>query len=137
MAKKTWVEKRDINRPVKVEILENDFADMKAGDRMLIASPEIYDAYIKQIPKGSATDMKQMRKDIAAAYNADMACPLVSGIFTRIVAEAAYEEYSNGKNVKGITPFWRVIPLKSSTAKKLSFGTDFLKEMRQKEKLQD
>jgi hypothetical protein len=136
MAKKTWVQKRDVNKPIKVEVIDRDFADIKAGEKMLIATPEIYDAYIKLIPKGTSVDMKVMRKDIALEHNADMACPLVSGIYTRIVAEAAYEEYQNGKPLTKITPFWRVIALKSSTAKKLSFGTDFLKEMRTKEKLE-
>jgi deoxyribodipyrimidine photolyase len=137
MAKKTWVEKRDTIKPNYIEVIDKDFADMKAGEKMLIAAATTYDDYIKQIPKGKSVDMKTMRKDLAIEHNADMACPLVSGIHTRIVAEAAYEEYQAGKPINKITPFWRVVNLKSNTAKKLTFGTDFLKEMRQKEKLEE
>jgi len=35
--------------------------------------------------------------------------------------------------IQNITPFWRVIDEKSATAKKLKFGTAFLKEQRKKE----
>jgi hypothetical protein len=137
MPKKTWVEKRDINKPIYIEVIQKKFADMKVGDKMLIGTPELYDAYIKKIPKGKEVDYKKLRKDIAKEYIADMACPLVSGIFIRIVAEAAYEEYQKGKPIDSITPFWRVINLKSTTAKKLTFGTTFLQEQRAKENLKD
>jgi len=36
-----------------------------------------------------------------------MTCPLTTGIFVRIVAEAAEEERRDGK--KQVTPYWRVI----------------------------
>jgi len=35
-----------------------------------------------------------------------------------------------------MTPFWRIIPAESSTAKKLTFGAKFLKEQQTKEGLQ-
>ncbi|MBX9785090.1 MAG: hypothetical protein K2X48_17525 [Chitinophagaceae bacterium] len=102
---------------------------------MLVATPALADAYVREIPKGTETTMTQMRKDLAAEYHADNSCPLTSGIFIRIVAEAAYEEYLQGKPIKNITPFWRIINEKSPAAKKLTFGTEFLMQQRKKEKL--
>lgn len=133
--RKSWVEKRDQANPAHIEKLEKDWSDMKKGDRMLIATPSLIDDYVRQIPKGKESTLLQLRKDIAAEHGADNCCPLTSGIFLRIVAEAAYEEYSGGKALKNITPFWRIINLKMPTAKKLSFGTDLLKEQRLKEGL--
>lgn len=133
--RKTWVQKRDSAEVAHIEKLEKDWSDMKAGDKMLIATPRLIDAYIREIPKGKESSLLQLRKDIAAEHGADNCCPLTSGIFLRIVAEAAYEEYTGGKALKAITPFWRIINLKMPTAKKLSFGTDFLKEQRKKEGL--
>lgn len=133
--RKSWVEKRNQANPAHIEVLEKDWSDMKAGDRMLIANPALVDAYVRQISKGKEGTMLQMRKDLAADQGADNCCPLTSGIFLRIVAEAAYEEYEAGKPLKQIAPFWRIINLKSTTAKKLSFGTAFLKEQRLKEGL--
>ena len=42
---------------------------------------------------------------LAHWHNADVTCPLVTGIFLRIVAEAAEEERLAGKSA--ITPYWR------------------------------
>lgn len=133
--RKSWLEKRESAEIAHIEKLEKDWSDMKKGDRMLIATPKLVDEYVRQIPKGKEGTMLQLRKDLAAEHGADSCCPLTSGIFLRIVAEAAYEEYTGGKSLKQITPFWRMINLKSPTAKKLSFGTDFLKEQRLKEGL--
>ena len=133
--RKTWVEKRDINKEPVVKKLDKDFADMHAGEKMLIATPLIVDNYIRQIPEGHQSSLGQMRKDLAAEYLADVTCPVTSGIFLRIIAEAAWEEYQVGKPIKNITPFWRMIDAHSPAAKKLSFGTDFLQQRRKKEKL--
>lgn len=133
--RKTWVEKRNFSNELKVEVIDKDFADMKKGEKMLIATPLIVDDYIRHIPKGKEGSLAQMRKDLAAEYHADKTCPVTSGIFLRIVAEAAYEEYQQGKPISKITPFWRIINQKSPAAKKLTFGTDFLLEQRRKEKL--
>lgn len=133
--RKTWVEKRDLLKEAEVKKIEKDFADIKAGEKMLIATPLVVDEYIRQIPKGKETSLAQMRKDLAAEYHADKTCPVTSGIFLRIVAEAAYEEYEHGKTIGRIAPFWRIMDERSPAARKLSFGTGFLKEQRRKEKL--
>jgi hypothetical protein len=133
--RKTWVEKRNSSRQPEVEVLEKAFADIEVGEKMLIPTPQIVDAYIRNIPKGTATSMAQMRKDLAAEYHAHKTCPLTSGIFLRIVAEAAHEELAQGKPISKITPYWRIIDEKSNAAKKLSAGVEFLKEQRRKEKL--
>ena len=134
--RKTWVEKRNLSNELKVEVIDKDFADVKKGEKMLIATPLIVDDYIRHIPKGKEGSLAQMRKDLAAEYHADKTCPVTSGIFLRIVAEAAYEEYQQGNPISKITPFWRIINEQSPAAKKLTFGIDFLLEQRRKEKLE-
>lgn len=135
--RKTWVEKRDNGKEPIVKKLDTDFADMKAGEKMLIATPGLIDAYIRDIPKGKQSGIAQLRKDLAATWHADTTCPVTTGIFLRIVAEAAYEEWQVGKKLEKITPFWRMIPTDAPTAKKLSFGTAFLEKMRKKEGIKD
>lgn len=122
-------------RKPEVKILETDFADMQAGGKMLIATPEIVDAYIREIPYGKSSDLKTMRQDLALTYHADYTCPVTSGIFLRIVAEAAYEDFEQGKSIEDITPFWRIMDAKSKVAKKLTFGYDFVRERRAEEGL--
>lgn len=131
--RKTWQEKLDIDRKPLIEKADKDFAGVKTGQIMLIPTPQLVDAYIRQIPPGKKVDIATVRKDLAAEYHAEVTCPLTTGIFLRIAAEAAYEAYEKGTPITKITPFWRVIDEKSPTAKKLSFGTAFLKEQRSKE----
>lgn len=131
--RKTWTEKLNIDRAPVIEKVERDFAGIRAGQMMLIPSPKIVDAYIRQIPKGQQVTIETIRKDLAAEYHAEVTCPLTTGIFIRIAAEAAYEEYKKGKPLNRITPFWRIIGEKSPAAKKLTFGTKLLRELRQKE----
>lgn len=133
--KKSWQEKLNIDRQPVIEKADKDFGGVKTGQMMLIPTPKLVDAYIRQIPEGQEADVSVIRKDLAAEYHAEITCPLTTGIFIRIAAEAAYEEYENGTPINKITPFWRVIRLKSTTAKKLSFGTKFLEEQRKKEGL--
>lgn len=136
MAKKTWAEKMNDGREPVVEIADKTFAGVMKGSKMLIATPKVVDAYIRNIPKGSSTTLMQMRDDLAIEYNAATTCPLTSGIFLRIVAENAHDEYVNGKPLNKITPFWRIMNSKSPTLKKLSFGEEFVLEQRRKEGLE-
>ena len=133
--RKTWTEKMKHGAKPQIEKTGKPFADIPENAKMLIATPDIVDAYIRNIPKGHSTSLQQMRKDLAAEYHADYTCPITSGIFLRIVAEHAYEEYKQGKPASKITPFWRMIDNQSPTAKKLSFGMDFVTEQRRKEGL--
>ncbi|HEU4471837.1 MAG TPA: hypothetical protein VFR58_12170 [Flavisolibacter sp.] len=133
--RKSWKEKLNIDRKPLLEKVPKDFAGISAGQLMLIPTPKLVDAYIRQIPEGRQVDMQTMRKDLAAEYHAEVTCPLTTGIFVRIAAEAAFEEYEQGASLNRITPFWRVITEKSTTAKKLSFGTELLKTLRKKEGL--
>jgi hypothetical protein len=133
--RKSWQEKLHTERQPQIEKSDKDFAGIKAGQMMLIPTPMLVDAYIRQIPKGTHVDLATLRKDLASEYHAEVTCPLTTGIFVRIAAEAAYEEYGQGKPLSKITPFWRVIDERSPAAKKLSFGMDFLKEQRKKEGL--
>jgi hypothetical protein len=133
---KTWVKKRDGAAVPIVKTSPKKFADIDAGELMLIASPAEVSKYIKQIPKGKTSSLAQMRQDLALAWQAHKTCPVTSGIFLRIAAEAAYEEYEQGMPIGKITPFWRIIAPTSPAAKKLSFGTQWLLQQQQKEKLQ-
>jgi hypothetical protein len=133
--RKTWQQKLHNGHPDKVVTVDKKFVDVPAGASMYIATPEIVDAYIRNIPKGVHTSLQQMRKDLAAEHRAGYCCPVTAGIFLRIVAEAAYEEYMAGKPLKQVTPFWRMIDSKAPAAKQLSFGTEFITKQRELEGL--
>lgn len=133
---KTWTDK--VNDPTKefiIKKLEKDFADMPAGAKMLIATPMIIDEYIRHIPKGKSGSLATMRRDLAKEYGAEYTCPVTSGIFLRIVSEAAHEQIEKGVALNKVAPFWRVIDSQSKLIKKLSFGEAFVQHQRKKEGL--
>jgi hypothetical protein len=101
---------------------------------MFIATPQIIDNYIKQIPKGKIVSVQTMRKDLAIENKADYTCPVTTGIFLRIVAEANFEKYQQTNSIKNITPFWRVVEPNSTLSEKLTFGKGFIINQRQAEK---
>ncbi len=130
---KTWADKISASKPHEVKVNEKGFADIPPGSTMLIATPAIVDEYVRQIPKGSSVNLQAMRKDLATEFNADYTCPVTAGIFMRIVAEAAHEQFTKGVPLKNITPFWRVIDENSTIGKKVSFGAEFIRAQRMKE----
>lgn len=131
---KTWAEKYLTRTKPEVKKLDKAFADIPEGGMMLIATPQIIEDYIKQIPEGKTVNLSTLRKDLALEHQAEYTCPVTTGIFLRIVAEANYEQFQNGKKIEEIAPFWRMIDEKMPLAKKLSFGMDFIKEKRKEEK---
>ena len=133
--RKSWQEKLNDGRQPQIEKADKEFAGIKAGQQMLIPTPRLVENYILQIPEGQQVAMDVLRRDLAAEHGAEVTCPLTTGIFVRIVAEAAYEQYQQGKPLEQIAPFWRVIDEKSPTAKKLTFGKEFLVEQREREGL--
>src|SRR5262249_50031340 len=49
----------------------------------------------------------EIRKSLARDHKVDVVCPLTTGIFIRIAAEAAEEDCSEGR--KRVTPYWRIV----------------------------
>ena len=133
---KNWKDKMISKRSHEVKVINKNFADIPAHSKMLIATPTIIDDYVRQIPKGKSTTLQTMRKDLAITYQAEYTCPVTTGIFLRIVAEAAHEDFKSGVQDNKITPFWRVVDGKSKLAQKVSFGADFIYKQRKKEGLE-
>lgn len=127
---KTWQQKFDSKPKPDIKVIDKDFWGQQAGDRMLIPTPKLIQEYIDQA-ESKQLDLVQMRKDLAAANDADFTCPMTTGIFLRIVAELNLEKMAAGE--KHITPFWRIIDPKSPLAKKLSCGVKGLLALQSKD----
>jgi hypothetical protein len=134
MAKrKTWQEKMDNGRKPEVVQIEKAYAGIPVGARVLVSTPHEVDAFIKKIPEGRFMTADELRHKMAAKHGADAACPLLTGILLRIVSEAAWERIKDGKDPSEVTPFWRVVPSRSSLAKKLACGEGFVRKMQRQE----
>jgi hypothetical protein len=89
--------------------------------KMLIPRPLDVDALIRKVGKGKLVTVTQIRERLARDAHVDSACPLTTGIFLRIAAEAAVEDLRGGK--QDITPYWRVIKADGSLNEKFPGGT--------------
>jgi alkylated DNA nucleotide flippase Atl1 len=87
---------------------------------MLIPTPKLVDELIRKIPKGKLATVSELRRKLAADFKADVTCPLTTGIFVRIAAEAAEEDREQGR--KRVTPYWRVVKDDGSFNPKLPGG---------------
>jgi len=89
---------------------------------MLIPTPKLVDGLIRKVPKGKLVTVGELRRKMAADFEADVTCPLTTGIFVRIAAEAAEEDRANGR--QRLTPYWRVIKDDGSMNPKLPGGAE-------------
>ena len=118
--RKSWREKmNNPNLPKLVPIMPNMRKRFGTGT-MLVPSPSEVEALIRSVPKGSTITIAQIREALAEEHSADVTCPLTTGIFVRIVAEAAEEDARAGKSE--ITPYWRVVGTDGSLLPKLPGG---------------
>lgn len=101
-AKRTAVHKRDQAPAPRVETLTVAKGVNYPPGRMLISSPLEIQAVVAQVPKGHVLRLSQLRTHLAHQHNADYTCPLTTGIFLRVAAEAALEEGTS-------LPWWRVV----------------------------
>jgi alkylated DNA nucleotide flippase Atl1 len=89
---------------------------------MLIPTALEVDAMIRKIPRGQVSTLSQVRRRLARWHNVDVTSPLITGIFLRVVAEAAEEDRLAGK--PEITPYWRVVREDGKLNGKLPGGID-------------
>lgn len=99
------VQKRDGARAPEVKRLDQALSPQFPAGAMLIASPLAVAEAVEQVPAGRVIPMGELRARLAEHYGADYTCPLTTGIFLRIAAEAAVEEGEGGRQ----TPYWRVV----------------------------
>jgi len=75
--------------------------------RMYIPTPLEVNALMRRVGDGELTTVAHIRQHLAVSRGADYACPLCTGIFVRIAAEAAEEDVREGRGP--ITPYWRTL----------------------------
>jgi hypothetical protein len=118
----SWREKMDNPGLPKVVAIPVRMQKRFGTGTMLIPSPREVDALIRTVSKGSVVTVSKMREFLAGKYAANVTCPLTTGIFVRIAAEAAEEEARAGK--VRITPYWRVVKDDGSLNPKFPGGAE-------------
>lgn len=105
-SKLSWREKLEKPQQPKLVMIPPKMSRFGKGT-MLIPTPMLVDEMVRRIPKGKLVTVAEIRRKLAADFGADVTCPLTTGIFVRIAAEAAEEDRTAGR--RRLTPYWRVV----------------------------
>jgi len=106
--RKTWREKLEKEQGLpKIVDIPSKMEKRFGSGKMLIPKPLDVDALMREISRGRLVTQVQIREKLAKDFKADVTCPITTGIFVRIAAEAAEEDLRKGK--KRITPYWRIV----------------------------
>ena len=74
---------------------------------MVIPAPIEVDEIMRKVPKGKLTTINEIRSALARKHRVDVGCPITTGIFAWIAANAAEEAAAEG--ARRITPYWRTL----------------------------
>lgn len=96
--------------------------DAKGRGRMLLPTPLLVAEEIATLPEGTVISVSTLRLRLAKRFDADVTCPLMTGIFFNLVAGAAEERLAEGK--APLTPYWRVIRDDGSLSPKTPQGPE-------------
>ncbi len=106
--KLSWKQKldRDEGFPKVVPIGPSMTSQWGVGT-MVIPAPREVDEIMKRIPEGKLITINEIRAVLARRHGATIGCPMTTGIFAWIAANAAEESASDG-DAAG-TPYWRTL----------------------------
>jgi 6-O-methylguanine DNA methyltransferase, DNA binding domain len=119
--KKSWREKladsKDLPKVVKIG---GKMSKRWGEGTCALPAPMEVDELMRAVPKGRITTIDQIRAQLAQKHHATLACPMVTGIFAWIAANAADEAEREG--AKRITPYWRTLKAKGELNPKYPDG---------------
>ena len=106
--RKTWREKLADDKGLpKTALIEGKMTRRWGEGSMVVPAPREVDALMKRVPKGRLVTINELRAALARKHKVNITCPITTGIFAWIAANAAVEDESAGR--KRITPFWRTL----------------------------
>ncbi|MBN2892965.1 MAG: MGMT family protein [Bacteroidales bacterium] len=131
--KKTWIQKLEANDlPKVVELDENGQKKFNGAKTMLVPSPkDVYDI-MQNVPYGRIITVAEIRVILSKKFGTDTTCPLTSGIFIWIAANASVE-IAEKEAKKPNMPFWRTTKSKGELVEKYPGGIENQKEMLENE----
>lgn len=130
--RKSWQEKLADNKGLpKVEKITEKMSKRWGTGTVVIPAPKEVDEIMKKVPKGKLITINEIRAQLAQTHGATIGCPITTGIFAWIAANAAEEAAAEGN--KNITPYWRTLKTGGIINEKYPGGVVAQKELLEKE----
>ena len=118
----TWREKLEKEQEPRVVDTPPGMQRRYGAGKMLIPTPALVDALMRKATPGKVITVDQIRERLADDFKVNSTCPLTTGIFVRIAAEAAEEYRHMGR--EDVTPYWRVVKSDGSLNEKFPGGVE-------------
>jgi len=119
--RKSWEEKlNDAKDLPKVVQLKGKAKKRLRANTMAIASPREIFSLIQKVPAGRVATLVDLQSAVARKHSAEIACPLMTGIFTWITANASEE--LEGRQPGSGAPYWRILKSDGSLNPKFPGG---------------
>ncbi len=130
--KKSWVEKLNDSKGLPRVIVITDKMSKRWGTgTVAIPVPLEVDGLMRRVPKGKLTTINEIREAVAKKHNATIGCPITTGIFAWVAANAAEELKQEGKT--DVTPYWRTLKVGGILNQKYPGGVEGQKKLLEKE----
>jgi len=130
--KKTWSEKlRDSKALPKVQRITRKMSKRWGTGTVVIPAPIEVDEIMRKVPKGKLVTINEIRRVLARKHKATIGCPMTTGIFAWIAANATEEERLRGR--EEVTPYWRTLKSKGVINEKYPGGVQAQKRLLEEE----
>jgi hypothetical protein len=129
---KSWSEKlHDSKGLPQVQKITDKMSKRWGTGTVVIPAPIEVDEFMRKVPEGKLTTINEIRATLAKKHGATIGCPITTGIFAWIAANAADEEKEKGK--KEITSYWRTLKVGGVINEKYPGGVEAQKKLLEKE----
>jgi len=130
--RKTWTEKlHDSKGLPKVDKISPKMSKRWGTGTLVVPAPLEVREVMRQVPKGKVTTINEVRAFLAKKHGANIGCPITTGIFAWVAANAAEEDRQRGE--KEITPYWRTLKVGGVINEKYPGGVEAQKELLERE----
>jgi len=130
--RKSWSEKlMDSKGLPRVEKIEGKMSKRWGTGTMVIPAPMEVNELMRRVPEGKLTTINEIRAALAKRHGATIGCPITTGIFAWVAANAVEEQRQKGE--KDITPYWRTLKTGGVINEKYPGGVEEQKKILEKQ----
>ena len=130
--KKSWTEKLQNSKDLpRVEKITDKMSKRWGTGTVVIPAPTEVDEIMRKVPEGKLVTINEIRAALARKHNATIGCPITTGIFAWVAANAADEQRQAGK--EDTTPYWRTLKTGGVINPKYPGGVEGQKMLLEKE----
>jgi alkylated DNA nucleotide flippase Atl1 len=130
--RKSWSEKLEDSKGLpKVEKITDKMSKRWGTGTVVIPAPMEVDEVMRRVPEGKLITINEIRALLARKHGATIGCPITTGIFAWVAANASEERKLQGG--EGVAPYWRTLKTGGEINEKYPGGVEGQKRLLEKE----